>query len=119
VFKRTNQGYDDIPISQSQMRAIHLRQDVSRTERLLETLPPEVREQFLGSMGVAFASNPGFLGLQPGGLQAGRTVADRDRYRLRPTTTYNSAGASSDSNDIQQQGEQTAASLSGTPVMRF
>jgi len=84
-----------IPISKSQWRGVHLRQDVGRSERLLETLPPELRAQFLATMGVAFGNDPGFLGLQPGGLSAGTTAAQRDPYRIRPSSVPPGSGSAS------------------------
>lgn len=125
-YRRLNPGLGPMPVRKSEMRALHLRRDVSRIERQLETLPPEAREQFTAIAGVAFANTgPGFFGLQPGsGLSSGTTIGSREPYRLRPmgpgrdmqNTLPGEMGQSAAA--TIQQGDQTARMLSGGYLRR-
>jgi hypothetical protein len=73
-----------IKIKSSDIRAVHLRHDVSRIERVLETMPPEIRSQMGGAVQTALmhqADTGEFFGLDPEILQRQPTITARDKYR--------------------------------------
>lgn len=83
-YERRYPGQGGIPVKKSDIDALHMRQDVTRLERVLQTLPPELRPQFQATISTALGANAdAFLGLQTGGLQSGRTAVMRDPYRHR------------------------------------
>ena len=97
-YQRMHPGLGPMPIRPSQMRALHLRKDVSRIERQLDTLPPEVRADFTAAISMGLTNvGPEFLGLGPGGLASGQTVGARDPYRLRPPPRRNATSSRSGS----------------------
>lgn len=76
-------GLGPIPVKKSDYAALHMRHDITRLERVMETLPPDLRPQFEKSIATLFgASYPAVMGLQPPGLQAGNTIVLREPYRL-------------------------------------
>jgi hypothetical protein len=73
-----------IVIKPSDIRAVHLRHDVSRIERVMETMPAEAREMFGPMVGVALGeAAEGFLGVDPGLLSRG-TIKSRTSQRAVP-----------------------------------
>ncbi len=77
-------GMGPIPVSKADMRSVHLRHDVTRLERVLETIPPEMRPEFAAAISTAYGSNfPAVLGLAQPGLRP-TTISLREPYRLLP-----------------------------------
>lgn len=78
-------GTGGLPIRDSDIRAIHLREDVTRLERFLETLPPELRQQYTNLVNTALAANaPQMLGLMQQ-MSGNQTINLREPFR---THTY-------------------------------
>lgn len=70
-----------LPVKPSDIKALHMRRDISRMERVLETMPQAARGQFLASIAVSMGADPeGFMGLLKNGIIDGTTL-DRDPYR--------------------------------------
>lgn len=90
-YQKMYPGLGDIPIKKSHLRALHMRRDVARTERVLENMPSDIRGQFGAAISTAFAARgPGYFGLQPGtNITQGSTIRDRDPYRLRQAGLQN------------------------------
>ncbi|KKM94624.1 hypothetical protein LCGC14_1196380, partial [marine sediment metagenome] len=83
-FERQYPGLGGIPVTRTELRSIHLRKDVSRLERVLESLPADLRSEFEPVLaGVLGASYPGLLGLNPPGLSSGNTIREREVHRMR------------------------------------
>lgn len=83
-WQRVFPGSGELPVSQEDIRNIHMRQDVTRTERLLETLPPQIRSQYAAILSTAVTSDfPAYLGLT-NDLGAGNTITEREAFRTRP-----------------------------------
>ncbi|KKM25002.1 hypothetical protein LCGC14_1599440, partial [marine sediment metagenome] len=77
-------GMGGLPVKKSDIRALHMRQDVTRLERILETMPSELRGEFQAVIATTFGLNyPGILGMQQPGLEAGSTIRLRSPYRHR------------------------------------
>jgi hypothetical protein len=76
-----------LPIKKSDVRSLHLRQDISRVERLLETMPKELRAEYLQIIAAALGPNYpeifGLLGGQPLGKQP---IMYREPYRAHRLT---------------------------------
>lgn len=71
----------DLPLDDVDIRSIHLQRDVTRLERSLESLPPEVRSQYMGVIATSMASDmDAFMGLTTP-LSAGNTMAQREGFR--------------------------------------
>lgn len=88
-YQKMYPGMGPIPVKKSHIRALHLRRDVARVERVLENMPEEVRQQFAAATSVALANRgPSLLGLEGDGLASGRTVRERDPYRVRSSPLY-------------------------------
>jgi hypothetical protein len=84
-FERRYPGMGGIPMSPSDARAVHMRMDVSRIERMLETMPADMRPDFSAAVAVSMgAAYPEFMGLMEPGLLGGQTVNLRDPYRRNP-----------------------------------
>lgn len=70
-----------MPVRPQEIRSLHLRREVSRIERTLETLPADLREQYLAVISVSMGANfPALMGLSQAGAQ-GRTITAREPYR--------------------------------------
>lgn len=84
LWRHKYPGLGPIPVRKQDMRSLHLRQDVTRLERVLETLPPELRPHFTTAIATSFgAEYPDILGLAEPGLSAGTTIQLREPYRAR------------------------------------
>lgn len=71
-------GMGGLQLKKSDLEAIYLRREVTRIERLIQTMPPETREAFAGVVSASLGARaPGFLGTDPGLF--GTTTA-RQRY---------------------------------------
>jgi hypothetical protein len=84
-YDRRYPGMGGLPVDSSDIKTLHMRENVTRIERILETMPPELRDQYqaviASVMGAQFDQ---FLGLYPGGLDAGSTIHLREPYRRNP-----------------------------------
>lgn len=90
-WEKSFPGTGPIPIKASHLRSLHLRRDVSRMERTLEGLPPELRGQFMSAISMSLASGgPELMGLDERGLMSGPTIKARDPYRV---STHTPAGS--------------------------
>lgn len=70
-----------LPVKPSDVRALHMRRNVSRLERVLDTMPAQTRPQFMAAIAVSMGAQPEqFLGLLENGFQDGTTL-DRDPFR--------------------------------------
>lgn len=70
-----------LPVGAGEMRALHLRRDVTRMERLLETMPQELRGDYTQMISAALGPNyPAILGLAGPGLSGG-PIMTREPYR--------------------------------------
>lgn len=84
-----------LPVSPNDIRTLHLRRDISRIERLVETLPANVRPAYLAMVSSAFgAAAPEMLGMLQMPPPALRTIQQREPYRLTPGGTVNPSGES-------------------------
>jgi len=84
-YRRLNPGVGGLPIKPQHLQALAARRDVSRLERQLETLPPELRGQFSAVSAISFGqSGPGFLGIPTDALTQYGTMKSRNPYRLQP-----------------------------------
>lgn len=85
-FKAAYPGLGDIPIKRDDIRAVQLRREVPRLERVFETLPVEMRPVFAGVVSASLgAEAPGFLGVDPQ-LFAQSTIKQRHGARpVRPS----------------------------------
>ena len=84
-YKRAYPQLGDIVVKPSDIRAVHLRHDVTRLERVLETMPQDARELFGGMVGVAMGEiGDQTLGMDPAMLTRQPTIAKRDPYRRVP-----------------------------------
>lgn len=85
-YERRYPGMGGLPVGNSDIRSLHLREDVTRLERLMETMPPELREEFHGVLSTTFgAIYPQVLGLMRP-LDQAPTISLREPYRLRPAS---------------------------------
>lgn len=86
-YKKAYPQLGDIAIKKTDIQAVHLRHDMSRIERILQTMPPDSRTLFGQMITVGLGdSAETFLGVDPA-LFSGegtRTAAQRDQYRRRP-----------------------------------
>lgn len=84
-YKRAYPQLGDIVIKQQDIQAVHLRHDVSRVERILQTMPSDTRGMYGQMVGVALGETAGsFTGVDPD-LLAGGTVTSRNPSRVVPT----------------------------------
>lgn len=84
-YERAYPGTGGLPIRKSDINAVHLRRDVSRIERIMQTLPKELRPQFQMTVAVALGNRADLLlGLDQMGILRGTTIMQRDKYRVRP-----------------------------------
>lgn len=84
-YKREYPGLGDIAIKSTDVQAVHMRHDLTRVERVLQTMPPEARSQFAGMVNVALGdSAEQMMGVDPALFQKGLTTRQRDAYRKRP-----------------------------------
>ncbi len=86
-YKRNFPNTGDIAVKPSDIEAIHARHDITRIERVLQTLPPEVRPMFGQMIAVAMGETAQqFLGVDPALFSnpATPTVKKRDPFRSRP-----------------------------------
>lgn len=75
------------PIKRSDIEAVHLRRDVGRMERTLQTMPEGVRPIFTAMISATLGANSDLmLGLQENGLMQAPSITTRDQYRARPRT---------------------------------
>lgn len=72
------------PVTKADIRSLHLRRDVSRIERLMNTMPAHLKPMFAATVSAAMGANAQeFMGLvRPPGV--GRTIMEREPYRLVP-----------------------------------
>jgi hypothetical protein len=84
-WQRKFPGMGGLPVSGQDRRAAYLRHQVTRLEKLLETMPPSVRPQYSALVGDLLGpSYPGVMGLRGKGLAAGASVSLRGPYRFVP-----------------------------------
>ena len=73
--------WGSLPIGPGEIRALHMRRDVSRIERLLETMPAQLRGEYVQMISAALGQNyPAILGLGGPGLTSG-PIIEREPYR--------------------------------------
>jgi len=87
MFKSVYPELGEIPIKKSDIRAVHLRRDLTRAERVLETMPRNARDVYGRMIGVALGDSASqFLGVDPQLLRSSRTptIRSRDPYRVVP-----------------------------------
>ncbi len=78
-------GLGPIPVGKSDVRSLHMRRDVTRLERVMETIPPTLRPTFAGAVAAGLGRRyPEILGLTGEGLTAGGSISMREAYRLIP-----------------------------------
>jgi len=83
-FVKRYPGMGNIPIRKSDIRSLHLRKDVTRLEKTLETLPPEMRDEMTALMATTFGAGwHEMLGLQQQ-IRGDQTISTREPYRRRP-----------------------------------
>jgi hypothetical protein len=88
-FEKAYPGMGGLQVSKTDIRALHMRRDVTRIERLLETLPPAARPQFSAMIAMGMGSDTSaFMGLMDN--FTGNTIAERENYR------YNKLGGTQD-----------------------
>lgn len=78
----------DLVVKDTDIRAVHLRHDVARIERVLETMSPEARMQYGQYIALALGdSAESFFGVDPALLANPETptIASRQAQRVRPT----------------------------------
>lgn len=108
-YEATYPGIGPIPIKKSQIQAYHMRKEVSRVERSLQQLPPEIRDQFWKTAATAFGqSGPGFLGVTQEGMQISGTARARDPYRIRPMTQIGAHPYGGEASDLMGAGQHLA-----------
>lgn len=112
-YQRAYPGMGVITVKPTDIRAVHLRHDVSRMERILESLPSEARAQFGQAVSVALGDlgdSAEFLGIDPAMLGTpGSTINRRDPARRNPSggnQTQRIREASKGIGQGQQQGQQ-------------
>lgn len=102
-------------LKKSDIEALHLRREIPRIERLLQTLPPEQRSVFGQIVSVSLgAQGANFLGIDPTLLEKGGTVKSRAEFRShppRPTTLDEGFGSAQ---LMRQFGEQRRDELTQT-----
>lgn len=117
-WSRKFPGLGGIPVTKADIRSLHTRRDISRVEKVLETLPPEVRGTYAEAVDTAFANNPEFFGLRQG-LGAAPSITLREPYRLIPRESVESAVNPSRHgmklSDKLKQASQAASYGTGTP----
>lgn len=81
-YKRLYPGMGEIAVKKSDVQAVHLRHDVARMERILDTLPPEHRKVY-GAMIASTLGDMGdqFMGIDPALLSTRPTARSRDTGR--------------------------------------
>lgn len=85
-YRKVYPELGELKFRKQDIRAVHLRHDVSRVERLLETMPAESRALFGPMIGVALGEQAEqFLGVDPAFLGGG-TILSRRIHRQRPTS---------------------------------
>lgn len=87
-FQRTYPGMGGLPIRRSDLNALHASRNVARIERLLQTIPPDLRPQFAQTIAISMGAGLNdLLGLASGAMEAGLlggSILERDKYRARP-----------------------------------
>jgi hypothetical protein len=77
-------GTGGLPVSDRDIRTLHRRRDVTRIERVLETMSPELRPMFTDVINTTFgAQAPELLGLAEQ-LRGDQTIQMREPYRRIP-----------------------------------
>ena len=72
----------DFPVTDADIHSLHVRRDVSRIERAMQSLPAEVRPQMAATVSMAIGRDyPQFLGLAQEGLSEGQTYTEREPFR--------------------------------------
>lgn len=90
---RTKFPHTELPMDTTDQKALHLRKEVTRLERMLDSIPPSLRPDMTKVVSTALAANfPEFMGLQDPGLLGGSTASARDIYRMEPHSGYQSLG---------------------------
>jgi len=83
-YERMYPGHGGIPVKDSDIRSLHLREDVMRIERIMDTMPPELRDQYQQLVSVVFgAQYAEFAGMSGVESMTGDTISWRDPYRYR------------------------------------
>lgn len=84
-YKKMFPGIGDITVKDSDIQAVHLRHDVTRLERILQTMPGELRAQYgeMVTTGLGEAAEQ-FMGVDPELLASAPSVKQRDARRLVP-----------------------------------
>lgn len=92
-FRKAYPGMGDIQLKKSDLRAVQLRREIPRLERLMRQLPEEYRQQFAAVVSTALAGVPAqeFLGVDP--MLLGN-VRGADAARARPATPRGLSGMS-------------------------
>lgn len=82
TFNRAYPGLSPYPMTQQDIRSLHFRQNISRIERITETLPTDVRGQFMQAVSAGLGNQfEGLLGFTATPPMQG-TVNIRDPYRM-------------------------------------
>ena len=83
-YEKRHPGQGGLPIRPSDMRALHMRENVTRIERVMETMPPELRDEFHAVIASVMGANyEQFFGLSAP-LDIAPTINLREPYRRRP-----------------------------------
>ena len=82
-YNRAFPGRGESPLTQQDIKSLHARRDVARMERVLETLPTDVRSQYAAVFATAMGSDyHTYLGLSTG-LAQSRTIMEREPFRAK------------------------------------
>jgi hypothetical protein len=85
TYKQAYPFMGDIVVKPQDLQAVHMRHDVSRLERIMETLPAEARQEFGNNLSVALGSSyETLLGVDPALLGTQQTAKARDQFRQTP-----------------------------------
>lgn len=116
-------GTNGLPLKPADLANLHARRNVTRLERTIDALPPELRPQFTEVVAAAYGANyPAALGLQGPGLAGGSTWRQREPYRLNqlyqgsPTPPGSTDLSGNDRGSILQRARQRSDSVSSDPL---
>jgi len=98
AWKKEYPQLGEIIVKASDIQAVHMRHEVSRVERILQTMPEEARQLYGPMVGAVLGeASEQFLGVDPA-LLVGGTTKQRDPQRVSQGSTF--------SQNIQAWGEQ-------------